>query len=1103
MQKFTVTQNLIIDPTLYASHHDSVITPYSSRLDAKTYEHEERACYPDATWGLYKNDMFANAKELAYAKEQQLCWLPNTFIIKEGVGNNQTKTNCESRAWIALEWDTDPMTQWDKCSMLSQFVFLSHTSHSHLLNKAPAGVVERYRIMLPLGGTFPTAADYHNDKIENDIRHRTMQWCRNMGIGYAPGAITKQLDESSIKTVQVQFYPGINPIIGVSEIIINDGHGTRFLTIADLPVDLDDDLKNKNAKVKSFVHSSGVTGTKTIDELTAATSSEIAGNMTAEAELHILNICKTALSLRHIISQPEAGKLSRKSIAAAWSALGMSEKTFTELDTAWMKQPTSSTKPAACWNDGKEYSKKYPGILLSIIGKPTLISLGLLSEEFVLGEFANEILSQDVWKNEIVLSSGNYVTRATYGTAQSTLAKFGMGAGKNHGWSVSPSTVDDRIIVLTSLNAIVKQAKDTRNKYFGDRDELHNYNDMCDPYNVTHVYDRATRLIDAFELFDSASENGEEFDNKTMIDPSAVTLVLDEIHNIELADYRYIAISAVSKLITVYGKRFKKLIGQSASIDNTALCHLIKWDDTIKVTRDDAPELTYKRYNKGDASKLDAAAMMIIAMLITETNDKILVLKDDLVDIQTIQTYCKTHLGTSGANVNASSTRQTYTKAAEMASSADYTMGADRLIVGTTSLVEGISIQDEVDTAHVIIIGQRNHNYILQMCGRMRKAKKIVCHHVCDIAPDTFRDALDTMGKRNYRQQQIQDGIVRSHKAAKLEGKTYVEADYRAYLSGIASENPGIVGIQSGIFFNQKLGTITPCMELANCIANAFYANAATYASADNINTRMQVMGFDVVDATNIDCVAYLGSEEAVSKFVDDFAYSRKLVVAKLKEIKKNIIGELRSLIESGILQTPSHLADANAARNYILDAYFECNGSYNLTNNAYQAAAVLDFANLMLRMYNTNSIETIINAWSIDTTAEEYDREKNIAEAEILLPINVVRAAYPVGSKITQEMYEEVVRTYIDAAVIIEADRLKLTGGKINYKKIWGSVTGLKCFNNAKLKKATMKYTGAIDTCSYVMGSASKTMVNEFLPTIDRKSDDVRYLEVIAPVGA
>lgn len=1098
MQTYQIFKNQTT--AIAPSIHDDVVTPYSARVSDNTYDPKDRFSNHTATWKDYKAEMFDHANIEQQNKTDQWCWLPVTFHVKQQIfGNNQNKANCEYRTWIALEWDTDPTPQITQCQKLSEFVFLSHTSYNSNINKPDhGGAIERYRIMLPLTGKFPTAAEYHDDKIVDDIRHRTAQWCRNMGIGYSIGS--SGMDVSALKMVQVQYYPGINPQIGYSTIVINDGLGTSFLTIDDLPTTVDVDLQNSAAKRVAYKHKSGKTGISP-EQYIQDLSIEITGNMTPEAEQYILAICKTSQTLHQITSQPEEGKLSRKSIAAAWSALGMSESSFTDLDVNWMRQPMATTSSASCWKDGYNFKNKYPGVLLSIIGKPTLISLSLLSDTFVQDAYTSELMANDVWNNEIVLSTGNYVTRATYGTAQSTLAKFGMGAGKNHGWSISPSTHNDRIIVLTSLNAIVKQARDTRLNHINVPSGEHDFNDMCDPYNITHVYDRAGRLIKAIDAFDAATTAGLPIDNETMIDPSTVTLVIDELHNIELAEYRYNAIFAVSQLIQVYGKRFKKLIGQSASIDNTALSSLIKWDDTIKVTRKDAPTLTYKRYNKGDASKLDTAAMMIITKLITETTDKILVLKDDLIDIQTIQTYCKTHHGITGANVNSSSTRLGHTKAAEMASNADYTMGEDRLIVGTTSLVEGISIKDEVDTAHVIIIGKRNHNYIMQMCGRMRKAKKVVCHHICDIEPERFVDAMAELNKRSYKQEQIRNCVVNAYVAAKKSGISFREADFKATLQGLVSENAGISGIQAGLYYNTKSHDIIPCLELSSCIANAYYTNAATYSSADSINIRMAMSGFNVEESETIVGLQYFSTQDALDTFYADYKNSQARVSEALKLAKRKLIEELRTIIEEGRFNTNQYTFDDKSVARDIIMQSMSIDAGFNWVVTSNQNLLLSELSGLMSEMFDKD-ITVIIDAWAADITADDYAKEVSIAKSSVLLPINVVRAAYPAGTEITTAMYDDVVRTYIDAGVRIETDRLTSIGGKINYKSIWNSVTGLDCFKNAKGKKGTMKFIGGSSGCEYGL-KASKAMVQALLPVVDDRNTSGRFLLVIDPITA
>ena len=507
-----------------------------------------------------------------------------------------------------------------------------------------------------------------------NYKYRLPQWLASIGLSGGNKA-----DKSCYNTfAQVGAAPSINPAVGTIDFNIND-HATAEV------LDLDKVLAGFSNPVPA-------TATKTyvsIDDYIANTEQKTA----------IIQFLRQNNDLL-CISREE-----RMDMARAFRSIGMDRIDFSQLDNHMAMMDTGTDTDKVWTASEKTRGTPHPGKIIKHLTFEQRRICGFASVLPTVEEYEEEIASSK-WDIEINLKKGQYLDRSVYGAEKKVLLCAAMGSGKNESINKHINTPGDRVICFAPLKTIVSQAN-------GLTEEGYKVEESFDDLNVkTFVYDKARALYDLID----ANE----------IDPSTITLVVDECHNLKTIVYRQDAHFWVSELLKL---PFKQIVLQSATIGPDDLDGIFCADKKVKVSRIDAAPRYYSHVEHDESvSRLDATIATIIDGY--KAGQKVLVLWNDNAKIAEIKSFLD-HSGLlHSAIVNRHTTRFLGCDANQMAQDGDYVMGDIDCFLGTYSMVEGVNIKDKVDSARVIVVGNEHPQYITQLCGRMRLAREIECFHV-------------------------------------------------------------------------------------------------------------------------------------------------------------------------------------------------------------------------------------------------------------------------------------------------------------------------------------------------------------------------------------
>ena len=388
-------------------------------------------------------------------------------------------------------------------------------------------------------------------------------------------------------------------------------------------------------------------------------------------------------------------------------------------------------------------------------------------------------IEQSIWDIEKTV---DYICLEDYTTDKKVLVCADMGTGKNYCWT--NSTVKHRL--LAPLLSIV-----------GQQGSSNNVNT-----DTTTTYDASKQLLGLI-----VDEH---------IEPENEILVVDEAHNFLLSKYRTPALSSVELLLSY---NWKQIIFQSATVHSNDFDGLIEFDKKIRIHKNNKPILNYQRANKAKLSECFEEVIKFCAMNPYKTillhNDK-----NKLVELQGVleEHELKVEI------VNADLTKQDGTVAKSMSKDVQFKMGDIDILIGTTSLVEGISIQDEIEIANAIVIGDEFPEFIKQLCGRIRKAKTINCLHLAANNRNNIILDIDLW----LEEQRRNERIMYSH-CAELKSyyNLYNKNDHFAHLkiTGFDLE-------ENGIYFNSDIGEyikspLSRLFQSATAKKKQFYSDLA------------------------------------------------------------------------------------------------------------------------------------------------------------------------------------------------------------------------------------------------------------------------------------
>lgn len=420
----------------------------------------------------------------------------------------------------------------------------------------------------------------------------------------------------------------------------------------------------------------------------------------------------------------------RYSLATSLYQLGCRDyQLFEELDNA-VKAFDAKKSVRDFWADLPKETKDYTKFVLNKLTQSDKVAVRL-EEEFKVIEAE--------WDRELEV---DFLSIQDYSNAKYVLMCADMGTGKNYCWD--QSNVKHRMLV--PLRSIVGQ--------YGSDNNIHNH-------SIT-TYDQSVKLI---ELIDAK-----------IINPREEILIIDEAHNFATAAFR---IKALTNMFLLLKYDWKQVIFQSATISSNELDSIITFDIKIKASKRNAAQLNYARLQiASQTEQMQEAIKQIIknkehnikSIVLFNDKDKLLELKDSIEQLSIHESD-----PILVEIVNAELTKDNTAIAYDLANNSNFKMNNIDVLIGTTSLVEGISIQDDIEQASAIVIGREPIQYIKQLCGRFRKAKTINCLHLAA----NYKDK-DVLNIEDWIRQHEEDAIQTSKLIDFLENgtKNWTEAEH-------------------------------------------------------------------------------------------------------------------------------------------------------------------------------------------------------------------------------------------------------------------------------------------------------------------------------------
>ena len=622
-------------------------------------------------WGQTKQWMLENIAVINNKDFQKGIWP----VTMNETGLSRLDINIKNRTMVLFDFDSNGNIE-QILDPLSSFVYMAWTTYSHQIasDKPGKNLTNRYRVMLPLLSPIP-ANDW-----ETDYQFRIKDWGDSNWLG------SNELDETYRRVGQFGYVPSINPDKGDIQIWINDGNATECMDLITLPV-CQIPVPTKKTKKQNNTNTNVVPLFPSCNTSTA-------------------NIDKV---LEHLLQKPElqhipannftsgqAASINRYYMASALIALGGDYAAFQALDTVMCK-PSSSKNSNDVWNAATHNPNPHAGIILQLLGALARIDCGLSSSTY----------QSQVYKTQWDIEHNvEYISQDIVGNGKKVLLCADMGTGKNHLWSHLDLEQDWRVIVLSPLRTIVHQQGSD--------------NSIKDKDNRTFTYDQAIRIPSLIEIGN--------------IDPAKTILVIDECHNLSLAQYRLNALAHLEYTVDNYD--WHQVVYQSATITPDTFEGYMAFDSKIKVVKQTPTNLYYQPIYAVGINNTHATIVNILTTFKANYQGKALILLNDTDKQSELKIKLKKE-GFDAETISAVKTRDASTEAYQVAQSVDYKMDDIDVFIGTNSLVEGINIQDPIEDALVIVVGEEPCQLIKQLSGRLRKAKNVYTYHIANFCHKT------------------------------------------------------------------------------------------------------------------------------------------------------------------------------------------------------------------------------------------------------------------------------------------------------------------------------------------------------------------------------
>lgn len=552
-------------------------------------------------------------------------------------------------------------------------------------------------------------------------------------------------------------------------------------------------------------------------------------------DLLVLNPAIDSLEYNH---SNLAGNPSRLVLAAALHSIGATDDHILRADNLLGKvgSTVSSAKVLNQFNRGIGHD----GIFKKYISYESRLDLGLAQP------FEIEKSKWDIEK------SVKYLSLQDYTTAKRVLMCADMGTGKNYVWT----QCNEDYRLLAPLRSIVGQQGSSNNI----------------KYDKITTYDQAKKLITAIE--------------SGLIQPQHEILIIDEAHNLFLSEYRFTALSALEELMKY---DWKQIIFQSATIDSDSFDSIIDFDVKVRIHNKNKPTLKIQRHFNNSLS-----AFQVIAEKLAQNPLKSLVLYNDKEELETFSNLFNT-IGMKNFIVSAETIRngglivdnngdEKPHPAFMLANDDEFLMGDTDIILGTNSLVEGISIQDEVDEVNCFIVGDLQPEFIKQLCGRFRKAKIINCYLIANFVKVSF-----SIEEWVEEQKTKTKTLLMAAKAYStlLKYQTFSYADHIDFITSTDIS-------ESQLIFDRVTQTYLRS-DLSDLFTMADGKKLQFYSSHDYAYAVLKEMGFIVLKHEKI-----ITDKELVLEVKNESKRVKSDSMANRQKSEKHLLGLAKALVVDG-----------------------------------------------------------------------------------------------------------------------------------------------------------------------------------------------------------
>jgi hypothetical protein len=227
-----------------------------------------------------------------------------------------------------------------------------------------------------------------------------------------------------------------------------------------------------------------------------------------------------------------------------------------------------------------------------------------------------------------------------------------------------------------------------------------------------------------------------------------------------------------------------------------------------------------------------------VVKFIAENTGKTLILYNNKAKIEELAATLR-DLDLVVEMVDADRIKDTSTVAYQLSIDDNFKMDQIDVLIGTTSLVEGISIQDDITHANAIVMGDSDipPEHIKQLCGRFRKASTVNCLHLGVNSLDKRIEDPDKWLAEQRSNAQFINGLAQNLTSC------YHQYDYNEHADWIKSTGFDIAkyGIEyDPINRSYTKSDISLLFDSSRCKTSQFYAD---FHHAGNVMTEM---GFTV-----------------------------------------------------------------------------------------------------------------------------------------------------------------------------------------------------------------------------------------------------------------